>query len=362
MTLKIDPEFEGVWPSLTPEEKAMLEENIVDNGCLSPILTWNDMIVDGHHRYEICERRGVKFTTRAMTFDSREDAVEWIYKNQGGRRNLTESQRAFMAAKLATLSKGRPIKSATVADLSQADLAKNAGVSERLVRTAKTVIENGSDELTAAVKSGAVTASTASNLLSLPKSEQSALAVAGPAAVREKAKEVKAAKKKKPARPAEPQQENFAPAAESQDDPPGDGPCKHDKGEHVWTEDADGVYCGKCKENKPAPVVKRPKGGPTMNPVEWEQEPMERMQGLHGEMRSALVAFKKSWNEAKEGKHGAYLQVADPRLHKAYQELWDSVEMQKPVRKCPKCDDGCKQCAGTGWLSKLQAASMPKGA
>lgn len=138
---------------------------------------------------------------------------------------------------------------------------------------------------------------------------------------------------RKSARAADTQQENFAPFAKSQDDPPRE------------------------------PGVKRPTGGTSFNPEEWQQPDFDRMQGLHGEMRAALVAFKKSWNEAKGGRHGAYLQVAESRLHKAYQELWDAVESQKPERTCPKCDAaGCKFCAGTGWLSKFQASSLPKGA
>lgn len=164
-------------------------------------------------------------------------------------------------------------------------------------------------------------------------------------------------KPKTPARPAEPQQENFAPAAESQDDPPGAGPCLRG-GEHHWGDEGD---CEKCHEPQPAPAVKRPKGGDDFTPSQWEQPPVERMQGLHAEMRAALVAFKKPWNEAKEGQHGAYLQVRESRMAAAYQELWDAVGMAVPVQDCPKCDkQGCKFCAGTGWLSKLQATSLPK--
>ena len=55
MELKIDPEFVDKIPPLTAEEFQQLENNILADGLvISPIITWNDVIVDGHNRYEIC--------------------------------------------------------------------------------------------------------------------------------------------------------------------------------------------------------------------------------------------------------------------------------------------------------------------
>lgn len=60
-TLNIDPEFKDLIPPLTTEELEMLEESIVANGCESPLIVWNGIIVDGHNRYAICHKRGIPF-------------------------------------------------------------------------------------------------------------------------------------------------------------------------------------------------------------------------------------------------------------------------------------------------------------
>jgi hypothetical protein len=74
---------------MQPEEYRQLEENIVRDGCRDPIVVWGNIIIDGHHRYEICEKRGIPFQTKEMQFQSREEAMRWICLNQMGRRNIT---------------------------------------------------------------------------------------------------------------------------------------------------------------------------------------------------------------------------------------------------------------------------------
>ena len=55
--LRIDPEFAEKIPPLTPEEYEQLEANILAEGAvLSPLIIWNDVIVDGHNRYRIHNR------------------------------------------------------------------------------------------------------------------------------------------------------------------------------------------------------------------------------------------------------------------------------------------------------------------
>ena len=52
--LKIDPEFQSKIPPLTFEELNLLEANILEEGrILSPLIIWNSLIVDGHHRFVI---------------------------------------------------------------------------------------------------------------------------------------------------------------------------------------------------------------------------------------------------------------------------------------------------------------------
>ena len=54
--LRVDPEFKNLIPPLRREEYRQLELNLVMEGCREDIIDWNDTIVDGHNRYEICNK------------------------------------------------------------------------------------------------------------------------------------------------------------------------------------------------------------------------------------------------------------------------------------------------------------------
>lgn len=100
--LRIDPEFKGKIPPLTEAEYHQLEENILEAGeVYEPIVVWNGVIVDGHNRYRIIqEHPEVRWKTREMHFENKWAAFNWMYKNQLGRRNLTESQKTYLIGKL----------------------------------------------------------------------------------------------------------------------------------------------------------------------------------------------------------------------------------------------------------------------
>ena len=95
-TLKIDREFKNLIRPLRKREYLQLEQNLIAYGCIDPIITWNGYIIDGHNRYDICHRHNIPFTTLAMEFSCREEAIAWICANQLGRRNITEETRRFL--------------------------------------------------------------------------------------------------------------------------------------------------------------------------------------------------------------------------------------------------------------------------
>ena len=100
--LRIDPEFQAKIPPLMDTEYKQLEENILRDGRIyEPIVTWNGIIVDGHNRYKIAlEHPEIPFETREMQFADKWEAFDWMYKNQLGRRNLTDEQRAYLTGKM----------------------------------------------------------------------------------------------------------------------------------------------------------------------------------------------------------------------------------------------------------------------
>jgi N6-adenosine-specific RNA methylase IME4 len=90
----IDAEFAALIPPLSSEERQQLEDNIVEHGgARDPLVVWvcdgTLTLLDGHNRYEICTRLGLPFDVHEMRFSSRDEAEDWIDKNQLGRRNLT---------------------------------------------------------------------------------------------------------------------------------------------------------------------------------------------------------------------------------------------------------------------------------
>ena len=98
-TLKVDPEYKGLSQPLGRNEYRQLERSLVSDGCREPILVWNDTIVDGHNRYEICNQKRVPYATREIAFDSRAAAIAWICTSQLDKRALSEEAKKYLIGK-----------------------------------------------------------------------------------------------------------------------------------------------------------------------------------------------------------------------------------------------------------------------
>ena len=98
MDLKINEEFKSLIPSLTDEEYEGLEQSIIQDGCRDRIVTWNSYIIDGHNRYEICNKHNITFEVLEKdNFASEADVKLWMIENQLGKRNLpTEARLALV--------------------------------------------------------------------------------------------------------------------------------------------------------------------------------------------------------------------------------------------------------------------------
>ncbi len=94
--LKIDPELKELIRPLTKKEFLQLEENLLTDGCIDPIITWNGFIIDGHNRYEICCRHNIPFQILEKEFPSKDAVIAWMCANQLGRRNLSEETRKYL--------------------------------------------------------------------------------------------------------------------------------------------------------------------------------------------------------------------------------------------------------------------------
>ena len=105
--LKIDKEFAELLPPLTSEERLKLEESIQKYGCKDSIVVWKEQntIIDGHNRYEICNRLGIDFKQTLLSFNSHDAAKLWMLKNQMSRRNLNAFHRTRAQLLIANLEK-----------------------------------------------------------------------------------------------------------------------------------------------------------------------------------------------------------------------------------------------------------------
>lgn len=101
---KIDPEFENKIPPIGAEEFRQLEENILTaREVYEPLVVWDGTLVDGHNRWKVIQKHSditLKWSVRHMDFPDKWAAFEWMYKNQLGRRNLTNEQRAYTVGKM----------------------------------------------------------------------------------------------------------------------------------------------------------------------------------------------------------------------------------------------------------------------
>ncbi|MBI5724295.1 MAG: hypothetical protein HZA50_10085 [Planctomycetes bacterium] len=101
----VDKEFKALIPALTDQEMSQLEANILQDGCLEPLIIWREkgILLDGHNRLEICHRYSLEFSTRHVSLPDRNEAKRWIIEHQFGRRNLTPFQRVELTLKLEPL-------------------------------------------------------------------------------------------------------------------------------------------------------------------------------------------------------------------------------------------------------------------
>ena len=174
--LTVDPEFRNLIPPLNEEELKLLEESLVADGCESPLIVWNGVIVDGHNRYAICRKHGIPFSIQEKNFSSRDDAMLWMLRNQLGRRNLNSYQRVELVLKFEPLVKNAAEqrmlagKAANpVPTLAQGQtkgrtrdhLSEAAGVSHGTFAKAKKLVHSADEETKRELRAGKVTVNRA---------------------------------------------------------------------------------------------------------------------------------------------------------------------------------------------------------
>lgn len=185
MEFTIDPEFRDLLPKLSEDERQRLVSDVNQNGCRDKLVVWKEwnILIDGHNRYEICSDLDLPFETTELSFPSRDDVKMWMFRNQLGRRNLTDFQRAEIALRMkpvvAEAAKSKkaeaggdrgnqytggkvavtqtfvepPLDKRSDAE-ANAIVAKEAGVSRETIRKVETILKDGNQELIDKLRSG----------------------------------------------------------------------------------------------------------------------------------------------------------------------------------------------------------------
>lgn len=95
------PEMAELLPPLTGEQLATLEADLLKNGCYSPIIVNEDMvIIDGHNRQRLCEQHGLPYQMAVFSFEDLLEAKQWALDTQKGRRNLDKWELGKIALRL----------------------------------------------------------------------------------------------------------------------------------------------------------------------------------------------------------------------------------------------------------------------
>ena len=95
------PEMAELLPPLTGEQLAALEADILKNGCYSPVIVNEDMVViDGHNRQRLCEQHGLPYQMAVFSFEDLLEAKQWALDTQKGRRNLDKWELGKIALRL----------------------------------------------------------------------------------------------------------------------------------------------------------------------------------------------------------------------------------------------------------------------
>lgn len=178
--LQLDEEFQRLLGAHSCEEFEQLKQNLIADGrVIDPIIVWEgqDIVVDGHTRYQIALAEGIPFEVIELPFVDREAVKQWIYGHQFGRRNGTGLERARWRAMLVDMiaSKNSAPKSRKKAT---DEVAKKAGVSVRQLYQdikASQSLEQLPESARRNIETGVIRASaeSVSRIASLPDTQRS---------------------------------------------------------------------------------------------------------------------------------------------------------------------------------------------
>lgn len=214
LNITINDELRSFVDPLSPIEQAALERSLLAEGCRDALVLWRDTLIDGHNRYELCQKHGIPFrTVHNNTFESIEDVMLWMIDNHLARRSVSDFQRGVLALKKKEIVSARvaerPADEAGDADAApdassppwntREDVARAARVSSNTISQIERIQKAATPELREAVRTGTISINAAANVAQLPESEQLAAVAGGRKELQQAARQVR--EQKSAARP-----------------------------------------------------------------------------------------------------------------------------------------------------------------
>lgn len=214
LNITINDELRSFVDPLSPIEQAALERSLLAEGCRDALVLWRDTLIDGHNRYELCQKHGIPFrTVHNNTFESIEDVMLWMIDNHLARRSVSDFQRGVLALKKKEIVSARvaerPADEAPDADAApdagsppwstREDVARAARVSSNTISQIERIQKAATPELREAVRTGTISINAAANVAQLPESAQLAAVAGGRKELQQAARQVR--EQKSAARP-----------------------------------------------------------------------------------------------------------------------------------------------------------------
>jgi N6-adenosine-specific RNA methylase IME4 len=199
-----------VFPLIEGDDFDELVKDIRQRGLRERIELLDGVIIDGRNRYLACIAAGLipedltapnaghlkyfhSFVPAGVDAPSQDELLAYVISKNLRRRQLNESQRAQVAARLGKLQHGGDRSKPSIEGLSAEKRAAMLNVGRASVERADAVESFGISELQRKVETGELRISTAAMIARLPKDEQvKLLREAAPAAVKAAAKEINA--------------------------------------------------------------------------------------------------------------------------------------------------------------------------
>jgi transcriptional regulator with XRE-family HTH domain len=205
LNIIINEELRSFIDPLTPVEYAALERSLQAEGCRDALVLWRDVLIDGHNRYDICQKHGIPFrTVHNNNFATLEDVMLWVIDNNLARRSVSDFQRGMLALRkkeiVAARAAAAPPEQAAEESADDAasppwstreDVAKAARVSANTLSQIERIRKTAAPELVDAVRTGTISVSAAANVASLPAEAQVAAVAGGRKELQQAARQVR---------------------------------------------------------------------------------------------------------------------------------------------------------------------------